>query len=147
MSRDWHSMREMMNLQDRLNRLFTEAGQEPGHAERDQQVFERVDWRPAADVYERGEEFMIELDLPGINRQALEIDLDENRLTIRGERKIETEGEGRTERPTGRFLRRFGLPATIDQSGIAAEYKDGVLRVRLPKRKEQKARRIEVKVR
>jgi HSP20 family protein len=86
------------------------------------------------------------VDLPGIERDALDISLDDNRLTISGVRALEEQNQQRAERPQGRFMRRFGMPSTVDKKAITAEYKDGVLSVRLPKRKEQKARRVEIKV-
>jgi HSP20 family protein len=139
-------MGDLMGLQDRMNRLFEEATERRSRAGEDEQEIERADWYPAADVYENEREFVIALDLPGIERSALEIDLDDDRLSIRGVRLIEEENQHRAECPRGRFLRRFGVPSTVDQKGIAAEYKGGVLRLRLPKRKEQKSRRVEIKV-
>ena len=131
-----------------MNRLFQEATERRarGEEESDQEI-ERAEWIPLADIYETEKDFTIAVDLPGIERETLEINLDNDKLVIRGERAAEeAEEQRRTERPHGRFLRRFGVPASVDQKGISAEYKDGVLRVRLPKRKEQKARRVEIKV-
>ena len=131
-----------------MNRLFEDAALERhsrGEVEGEREI-EQADWYPAADVYSHETEYVIMLDLPGIERGALEIDLDDNRLTISGVRSLEEQNQQRTERPHGRFIRRFGVPAAVDQKSITAEYKDGVLRVRLPKLKEQKARRVEIKV-
>jgi HSP20 family protein len=142
-------LRDLVTLQDRMNRLFQDAAEKRsrgGAGEEGEQEIERADWFPPADIYETEKEFTIAVDLPGIERSALEINLDGDKLVIRGERAAESEGPHRTERPHGRFLRRFGVPASVDQKGISAEYKDGVLRVRLPKRKEPKARRVEIKV-
>ena len=149
MSKRWDPIGDLVGLQDRMNRLFEEASDRrtrAGGVDESEQEIERADWSPAADVYEHESEFVIALDLPGIERSALEIDLDNDRLTIRGVRVIDEENERRAECPRGRFLRRFGVPSTVDQKGIAAEYKDGVLRLRLPKRVEQKSRRVEIKV-
>jgi HSP20 family protein len=148
MSKRWEPIGDLVGLQDRMNRLFEEAGERRARAGMDEsgQEIERADWHPAADVYEHAGEFVIALDLPGIDRSALEIDLDNDRLTIRGVRVVDEENQRRAECPRGRFLRRFGVPATVDQKGIAAEYKDGVLRLRLPKRAEQKSRRVEIKI-
>jgi HSP20 family protein len=130
-----------------MNRLFREATERRARGdEGSEQEIEHADWIPLADVYQSEGEYVVTVDLPGIDRDALEINLDDDKLVIRGERVIENEGQQRIERPHGRFLRRFGVPATVDQQAIAAEYKDGVLRVRLPKRKEQKSRRVEIKV-
>ena len=89
---------------------------------------------------------MIALDLPGIKRDALEIDIDDNRLVVKGVRVVDDTRTRRTERPRGKFVRTFAVPASIDQAKIGAEYKDGVLQIRLPKRTEQKAQKIEVKI-
>ena len=135
-----------------MNRLFEDAAERRSRGEEEQQGAEReieqADWYPAADVYNLENEYLIIVDLPGIERDALEISLDDNRLAIGGSRAavFEEQNQQRVERPHGRFLRRFGVPATVDQKAITAEYKDGVLRLRLPKRKEQKARRVEIKV-
>lgn len=153
MSQRWNPLGDLIGLQDRMNRLFEEASERRTHAaasrEGGEQEIERADWMPPADVYETEGEFVIALDLPGIERSALEIDLDNDRLSIRGVRagaEGEEENLHRAECPRGRFLRRFGIPSTVDQKGITAEYRDGVLRVTLPKRKEQKSRRVEIKV-
>ena len=93
---------------------------------------------------------MLSLDLPGISREALDVSLDEGRLTIRGERVGAPEGVAarRTERPSGRFVRSFTLPeTTVERAQISADYKDGVLRLRLPKRRErEQPRRVEIKI-
>ena len=131
-----------------MNRLFEDAAQRSsrGDADADEREIEQADWYPAADVYNHEHEYLIMVDLPGIERESLDISIDDNRLTISGVRSLEEQNQQRVERPHGRFVRRFGMPATVDQKAITAEYKDGVLSVRLPKRKEQKARRVEIKV-
>lgn len=147
MAQGWDPIRDLVSLQDHMNRLFREATERRARGdEGSEQEIEHADWIPLADVYQTEGDYVVTLDLPGIDRDALEINLDGDKLVIRGERVIENEGQQRIERPHGRFLRRFGVPATVDQQAIAAEYKDGVLRVRLPKRKEQKSRRVEIKV-
>lgn len=138
-----------MALQDRMNRLFDEAAQRRAREDGEEGAeIERADWTPAADVYNQEEEYLIVVDLPGVSRDALDISLNNDRLFIRGERTPDAEQQqGRTERPFGTFLRKFGpLPPTVDQKSVSAEYKEGVLRVRLPKRREQKQRRVEIKV-
>ena len=147
MAQRWDPMRDLVSLQDRMNRLFQEATERRASgAEANDQEIEHADWIPLADIYQTETEYIVAIDLPGIDRTALEISLDDDRLSIRGERAHEADTQHRIERPHGRFLRKFAVPATIDQEAIAAEYKDGVLRVRLPKRQEQKARRVEIKV-
>ena len=148
MARGWDPLRDLVTLQDRMNHLFQEAAEKRarGGAEGGDQEIERADWIPAADIYETEKEYTIAVDLPGIERSALEISLDNDRLSIRGVRAPESEGEHRVERPHGRFLRKFGVPGDVNQKAIAAEYKNGVLKVRLPKRPEQRARKVEIKV-
>lgn len=147
MAQGWDPTHDLVLLQDRMNRLFEDATQRRSRGEGGERELERADWTPAADVYESEKEFTIALDLPGIDRAALVISLDNDSLMISGVRPAEQEDSGhRLERPRGRFLRRFGVPANVDQKAIGAEYKDGVLRVSLPKRQEQKARRVEIKV-
>jgi len=129
-----------------MNRLFDEAAHKRAREDDEGQI-ERADWTPAADVYNREEEYLILVDLPGVERDALDISLSDDRLFIRGQRTADIEAQGRSERPSGNFLRKFGpLPPTVDQKAISAEYRDGVLRVRLPKRTEQKQQRVEIKV-
>jgi HSP20 family protein len=147
MAQYWDPLRDLVALQDRMNRLFDEAAHQRARNEGDAGEIERADWSPLADVYNREDEYLIVLDLPGVSREALDISVDDDRLLIRGERLPDIESQGRTERPAGSFLRKFGpLPPTVNQKAISAEYKDGVLRLRLPKHKEQKQSRVEIKV-
>ena len=147
---NWGDWRDYATLQDRLSRLFEDmaggAGRQ-GEGAREDDI-ERADWSPAADVYETNDSFVIAVDLPGIERDTLDVSIDENRLTVRGERQGE-EGQRRVRgnRPSGRFLSRFGpLPPNVDQKRIAAEYKDGVLRLRLPKRAERQTGKVKIEI-
>ncbi|HEX8178019.1 MAG TPA: Hsp20/alpha crystallin family protein [Pyrinomonadaceae bacterium] len=150
MAQRWDDWRDYATLQERMNRLFEDAArrQEPG-AGKGEDELERAEWTPASDVYETEREFVVELDLPGIDRAALDVSLNDNKLTVRGERPAPPDLPARRaqNRPFGRFLSKFGpLPQNVDQKSIAAEYKDGVLRLRLPKRAEQKKGRIKINV-
>ena len=147
MSQQWNPLQDLMVLQDRMNRLFEDATQRRAQAEAGAGgEFERADWTPAADIYETDSSYSIAMDLPGINREALEIDVDDNRLVVKGTRAIEESRQHRTERPRGKFLRTFSVPASVDQGKIAAEYKDGVLQIRLPKRNQQTSKKIDIKI-
>jgi HSP20 family protein len=147
MSQQWNPLQDLMVLQDRMNRLFEDATQRRNQAEAATgDEFERADWTPAADIYETESGYMIAMDLPGIDREALEIDVDDNRLIVRGTRAISESKQHRSERPRGKFLRTFSVPGSVDQGKIGAEYKDGVLQIRLPKRGEQKAKKIDIKI-
>ncbi len=141
----WNPLQDLMLLQDRMNRLFEDATTQRRTQEKGDEI-ERADWAPAADVYESEDEFTIAADLPGIDRNALEITLDDNRLILRGTRSLDAKPGSRTERPGGTFLRKFSVPRAVEQNDISADYKDGVLIVHLPKRKNGKGQRVEIKV-
>lgn len=146
MSQQWNPLQDLMVLQDRMNRLFEDATQRRTQTEPTEDEFERADWTPASDIYETESGYLIAMDLPGINREVLEIDIDDNRLIVKGTRAINESKQHRTERPRGKFLRTFSVPGSVDQGKIGAEYKDGVLQIRLPKRTEQKAKKIDIKI-
>lgn len=148
MSQQWNPLQDLMVLQDRMNRLFEDATQRRTRADAGSgDEFERADWTPASDIYESDSGYLIALDLPGIDREALEIDVDDNRLIVKGTRELAESKQHRIERPRGRFLRTFSVPGSVDQSKIGAEYKDGVLQIRLPKRSsEQKPKKIDIKI-
>jgi HSP20 family protein len=150
MAQNWNPINDLLFLQERMNRLFEDAtqrrsGTEEDDIRRDQEI-ERADWVPAADVTEREGDYVISLDLPGIDRQSLDISVEKDRLLIRGTRTLDGENRRRSERPQGRFFRKFGLPGQVDQSSISADYQDGVLRITIPKRPEPQAKRVEIKV-
>ena len=139
--------RDLFSLQERMNRLFEEAADRRAGAREEEGEIERADWIPAADVYEDEGEYTLALDLPGINRDALDVSLDEGRLSVRGERApAEVAGVRRAERPHGRFVRSFSLPDAVDRSRITADYKDGVLLLHLPKRGEEQPSRIKIDI-
>ena len=147
MAQTWNPLQDLMVLQDRMNRLFEDATQRRAQSEADiTDEVESADWYPAADITENDGQFVITVDLPGVDRAALDINIDDSKLMIRGTRNIETTSQQRAERPRGRFIRSFGVPSSVDQGKIRAEYKDGVLDVILPKRTEHKAKRVEIKV-
>jgi HSP20 family protein len=147
MSQQWNPLQDLMLLQDRMNRLFEDATDRRARQESNvRDDFERVDWTPAADIYETESGYQIAIDLPGVGRDAVEIDLDDNRLVIKGTRAVEESSRQRSERPVGKFLRSFTVPGSVDPNQIGAEFKDGVLNVRLPKRKEPRTQRVEIKI-
>ncbi|HEV7903425.1 MAG TPA: Hsp20/alpha crystallin family protein [Pyrinomonadaceae bacterium] len=153
MGHKWNEWCDYVTLQERMNRLFEDTARRHDHLNEEREAeLERADWVPASDIYETEAEFVIAIDLPGIERGTLEVSVDENRLTVRGERPAEEDGRRRSGgggggRPFGRFVSRFGpLPATVDQKNIAAEYRDGVLSLHMPKRAEQKTGRVKIQV-
>jgi HSP20 family protein len=147
MSQQWNPLQDLIVLQDRMNRLFEDATQRRGQTDSgSEDSFERADWTPASDIYETESGYLIALDLPGIDREALQIDIDDNRLVVKGTRAVADSKQHRAERPRGKFLRTFSVPGSVDQAKIGAEYKDGVLQIRLPKRTEQKPKKIDIKI-
>ena len=148
MAHRWNDWRDWRDYAERMGRLYDEAAPPRGREEEHAGELEHADWIPASDVIEREGEFVIMLDLPGIERDALDVSINDNRLVVRGER-AEEEGarKRRSTRPSGRFLARFGpLPSTVDHTQIGAEYKDGVLRLRLPKRAPEQASRVKIEI-
>jgi HSP20 family protein len=136
--------RELRGLHDEMNRLFT--GITPATA--DQGEFIRGAWSPNVDIYEDQDRLIVEAELPGMNRDDFELSVENNVLTLKGERKFEKKTEGdnyhRVERSYGAFTRQFTLPQTVTADGATADFENGVLRVALPKREETKARKIEI---
>ncbi len=135
--------RELRTLNDEMNRLFTAV---PASADRGE--FARGAWSPNVDIYEDENRLIVEAELPGMDREDFEVLVENNVLTLKGERKFEKKTEGdnyhRVERAYGSFTRQFTLPQTITAEGATADFENGVLRVALPKREETKARKIEI---
>ncbi|HCA56659.1 MAG TPA: molecular chaperone, partial [Blastocatellia bacterium] len=131
--------RELRTLNDEMNRLFSAV---PASVDRGE--FARGSWSPNVDIYEDENRLIVEAELPGMNREDFEVSVENNVLTLKGERKFEKKTEGdnyhRVERAYGSFTRQFTLPQTITAEGATADFENGVLRVALPKREETKAR-------
>ncbi len=108
-----------------------------------------VDFAPAVDVHEDAESLVLRAELPGVKREDIDVAIDGNVLTLKGERRLENEESGnkyhRIERSYGSFVRQFQLPTNVDSTAVDANLSDGVLTLRLPKKQELKARKIEVK--
>lgn len=142
----WNPLHDLVSLQDRMNRLFEDASQRRAGEAGPTDEVEAADWYPAADVYENDSDYTVAVDLPGVDRATLDISVDDDRLTIKGNRVAPDTTRHRAECPSGKFFKTFSVPASVDQNDIRADYKDGVLRVRLPKLPERKAQRVEIKV-
>lgn len=138
----WNPVGQLAGMEiDRLNRMFNDFYQESFSG----------GWMPAVDIYETPEhEVVIKADLPDMKREDVGVTVENNVLTLKGERKLEQEVRRehfhRIERRHGSFSRSFTLPSTVDASRISASYKDGVLTVRLPQREEAKPKQIAVNV-
>jgi HSP20 family protein len=136
--------RDLRTLQEEVNRLFsTNLGGGFG-----EEGIGRGAWNPSVDIYENKDQIVFEAELPGMNREDFELSVENNVITLRGERRFEKKDESdnyhRVERSYGSFTRSFTLPQSVSAEGATAEYTSGVLRVTLPKREETKSRRIEV---
>ena len=139
--------RELEDLSKGLNQWF---GQPLMRRLKEDDGASFVDWAPALDVEETDKEYLIKADLPAIKKDDVKIAIDHGMLTLEGERKHEKEEKGRkfhrVERSYGRFMRRLELPMDVDEQKVAAEFKEGVLNVHLPKAASAKPRAIDVKV-
>jgi HSP20 family protein len=139
----WEPLRELSSLQTEMNRLFSAAvegqGSGSGGARR---------WTPAMDLVEAEEHFVLRADLPGMSEDDVHIELEDNVLTVSGERKAEhedkREGFYRMERSYGTFSRSLTLPKGIDPEAVTAAFDRGVLEVRVPKPEQRKPRRISI---
>ena len=140
----WEPSRGVAGLQDQINGLFSDS-------------FQRVDeqaslsaWAPAVDIYETEHELVVKADLPEVDPKDLDIRVENNILTIRGERKFEKKVNEdnylRVERSYGSFARSFNLASTVNPEAIKADYRNGVLTLSIPKREEAKPKQIKVNV-
>jgi len=131
-------------LQDRMNRLFEDAG----HGWRNSEPSATTAWSPAVDIFETEGEIVVKAELPGMERKDITLSLEKNVLTLKGERRFdkETKEENyhRVERAYGGFSRSFSIPATVDDEKIRADYKDGVLKIILPKKEQLKPKQIQI---
>lgn len=140
----WDPISNLANLHEQFSRLF-----EPGFSGRtDNSAL--TTWAPAVDIFETENELIMKADLPEISEKDLDVRVENNMLTICGERKFEQKVKDgtylRTERTYGSFSRSFSLPNTVNTDAIKAEYKNGVLTVELPKRAESKPKQVKVSV-
>jgi HSP20 family protein len=137
--------REMRSLQDEVNRLFASSFSRGGN----ESDLMRGAWSPQVDIFENQNEIVLEAELAGMKPEDVNISIENNVLTIHGERKFEKNDEGdnfhRVERSYGSFTRSFTLPPTVQSENANAEFENGVLRLTLAKREEAKPRRIEIK--
>ena len=139
----WEPFRDLMAMQDRMTRLFDETLSRIWKEE----VPRRI-WSPPVDILEKENEVILKVDLPEVNQSDIDIKVEENTLIIQGERKFIHETPPgnylQIERPYGTFQRTFAVPRTINLEGIKAAYKDGVLQIALPKKKEVQPKQIVV---
>jgi HSP20 family protein len=143
----WDPLRDLLSIQDRMNRLFEQTLSRSRAEER----VTASTWSPAVDIYETPETIIMKADLPGLSREDIEIQIRDNTLSLRGERRfakdVQQENYLRIERAYGAFQRNFTLPATIQQDEIRATFRDGVLELTLPKAEEAKPKKIAIEAR
>jgi HSP20 family protein len=140
----WDPFRDLNMLQDRMNRMFDDAGR----AWRTDEPAATTTWSPAVDIFETEGEIVVKAELPGMERKDIVLNLESNVLTVRGERRFakETKDDNyhRIERSYGTFSRSFSIPATVDAEEIRADYRDGVLKIVLPKKEQAKPKQIRI---
>jgi len=140
----WEPCRGVTTLQDQINRLFRDT------VERSGEESSLSAWAPAVDIYETEQELVVKADLPDVDPKDLDIRVENNLLTIRGERKFEKkvseENYLRIERSYGSFARSFTLANTVNSEAIKADYQNGVLTLTIPKREEARPKQIKVNV-
>lgn len=142
----WDPFHELEDMSARLNRLM---GQ-PGARVADSGQMTVADWTPAIDVTETDAEYLIKADLPAVKKEDVAVEIRDGVISVRGERQQEKEEKGkrlhRVERSYGVFERRMGVPADVDPTKVAAEFKDGVLQVHLPKSPTSRPQTVAVKI-
>ena len=142
----WEPFREFATLQDRINRVFRDSYS--GAAQDDSLTTST--FAPAVDVYEDEHKVTLKIEVPGIDEKDIDVRVENNTLTVHGERKIEKEEKEenyrRVERQYGSFTRTFTLPQTVDTENVSANYDRGVLKITLPKKAEAKPKQIKVTV-
>jgi HSP20 family protein len=144
----WEPVRELTSLQNEMNRLFTTFFDTPTTTGNGESATRR--WIPAMDLVETEDHFVLKADLPGLSEGDVSLEVEDNVLTVSGERKAEhedkREGYVRVERAYGSFRRSLTLPEGIDPEGVSASFDKGVLEVRIPKPEARKPRRVAIQV-
>jgi HSP20 family protein len=141
----WNPWKEMSVLQNRMNHLFNEPFSRSG---REDDELSMGAWHPAVDMFDNDDKIILKAELPGMKKNDFSVDVKDRVLTLSGERnydnEVKEENYYRRERAYGKFKRAFYLPADVDAENIKAEFKDGVLKVEIPKPEAQKPKQITV---
>jgi HSP20 family protein len=142
----WDPFREFVTIQDRMNRLFRDSYGTEGRED----SLTSTTFAPPVDVYEDEHNVTLKIEVPGIEEKDIDVQIENNTLTVHGERKFEKEEKEenyrRVERQYGSFTRTFTLPSTVDQEKVQADYDKGVLKIKLAKKAEAKPKQIKVNV-
>jgi HSP20 family protein len=143
----WDPFRDLISIQDRMNKLFEQTLTRS----RGEEGVSATTWTPAVDIYETADTIVMKAELPGVAREDIQIQIDGNALTLRGERRfakdVQEESYLRIERAYGSFHRSFTLPAGVQSDKVRALFRDGVLELSLPKVEEAKPKKIAIEVR
>ena len=144
----WTPRKELEEMEKRLSTIF---GRSPMSTDGEKkEAIAVTEWSPLVDITEDDKEYVVKAEIPEMKKEDIKINVHDDVLTVSGERKYEKEEKGkkfhRVERAYGSFMRSFALPENADGSKISAEYKDGVLKVHLPKSEQAKKKAIEVKI-
>jgi HSP20 family protein len=139
-------LRELEDMSSRLNRFFGP----PMRRQTDEDGMMFADWSPPMDIQETDTEYLVKTDLPDVKKEDVKVAIEDGILTVEGERKQEKEEKNkkfhRVERSYGKFVRKLAVPAEVDAQKVAADFKDGVLNVHLPKSPLAKPKSVDVKV-
>jgi len=140
----WDPFRDIVTLREKMNRLFEDAVTARG----EEKEMISSTWTPSVDIYETENEIVLTAEVPGIDEKDIDIKIENNTLSLQGERKFEKETKEenyhRIERSYGSFFRSFTIPHNVDQDKIEAEHESGVLRILMPKKPETKPKKIKV---
>jgi len=141
----WNPFSDLVSLSDRLNQLFDEGLW--GEGEEELQSLTR--WKPSTDIYETKDNYVFSVELPGFDKKNLEVEIKNNTMMIKGEKKregeVKEEDYHRIERSYGQFQRSFRLPQNVDEKKIDAKMENGVLKITVPKKEVAKSKKIDVK--
>ncbi len=139
----WDPFRDLVTLREKMNRLFEDVA-----SSREERDLTASSWTPSVDIYETESDVVLSAELPGIEEKDIEIKIEDNTLTLKGERNFEKETKEenyhRIERAYGSFYRSFSLPHYVDQDNIRAEHESGVLKIHMPKKHEAKPKKVKI---
>jgi HSP20 family protein len=142
----WDPLRDMATLQNRINRFVRESYSPEGPEE----ALTTTTFAPPVDIYEDEHTITLQMEVPGIDEKDIDVRIEDNTLTVHGERKMEKEQKEenfrRIERQYGSFTRSFTLPSSVDRGQVSADYERGVLKIKLAKKAEAKPKQIKVNV-
>ena len=141
----WSPRKDMFSLQNQINRMFDDFFS-PAH--REDVELSMGSWNPVVDIYENDENIVVTAEIPGLDKKDIVVDVKDRVLTLKGERSFDNEVNEdnyyRRERAFGKFERAFTLPVDVDSEKIKADYKDGLLKIEIPKPEKQKPKKITV---